>query len=982
MDKNEIAYMKSKIHVIQWVLLVEICIFIFINSPISSTNTDLLLYDQQKEFYSPIISSLSLNESLDLFDDGEVAAIATSGSGDPLDPYVIDNLNFGLDSGFGIRIRYTSVSILINNCIFYPFEGLSVSGIEITDTTAGEITIQNCNLTNCITGIFLDNILGSILIDQCIFQGLSNPLIQFGDGYSVAISACDFQDNVYGAKLNDCTYAEITDSNFTQTDFYAIEADGVVSFTCEGNFIHDQFYGLEINGDTLLITENQILNCFIGIRIDESNIVILSQNNLTDSLIYSYFSQQVVYESNNQTITAACEYGGQDPAVFAGMANLTYTHNRLINLNPYTDITAFLETDEYLWVESNFFEQVSLIMNPREFLNCTNNEFIKRGIQIDDLTEGWFEVVDTFSGNTLDGYSIEFIHHQGNITISGIRSQLFAYNCTQLHVEDLVLPTVGGGIILSESEHGLLRNITSFNTYSQFQFLGCYNMTVIDCNLEGIQQSLPTGDYNLFARHSDELSVVNSSFSHFPNGLVFQYCDNVTVENNVVSNCSEIGISFYGSHNFSIIESEISSGNISIYANSDGQIINNSIDTGTLFLPWNEAIQVINNSFIHGGIDARFDDSTPIYRADHIVDNLVNTLPILIVVNASSSHYNLSEYGQAIILNCQDLEFTQFHITDTYTGFIAKDCNNLLISSGSMEQVTNGLVFDNCSMIELKDLVLTSRNASIFGRIINNFTVQDCSIQKGLRSIHLEGGFDIEVSDSLLNASVLGLHVYYCSGSIHDNIIDNNSELGVYLTECFDLIVESNWVMQSQIGIYVWDSMNITFAHNFIVLNEEFGLYIKGGDQLTMIVNFIFDNYDGTAPLQIHFNDPAAIMLNTNQLLGSEDYDNDGISNEDEIYLYFTNPERIDSDNDGFLDGFEIANGTDPLDNTDFPNLAGENPSGTSSTSDSTITDSNSNSTDPGSENFLGIPPQYYFFGSSGILIISVIILMVGKKRK
>ena len=48
-----------------------------------------------------------------------------------------------------------------------------------------------------------------------------------------------------------------------------------------------------------------------------------------------------------------------------------------------------------------------------------------------------------------------------------------------------------------------------------------------------------------------------------------------------------------------------------------------------------------------------------------------------------------------------------------------------------------------------------------------------------------------------------------------------------------------------------------------------------------------------------------------NDLL-KKDSDGDGISNIDETNIYKTNPNNVDSDGDGFNDGWEIINGFNP----------------------------------------------------------------------
>ncbi|MHA1252691.1 MAG: hypothetical protein ACTSRP_22075, partial [Candidatus Helarchaeota archaeon] len=58
-----------------------------------------------------------------------------------------------------------------------------------------------------------------------------------------------------------------------------------------------------------------------------------------------------------------------------------------------------------------------------------------------------------------------------------------------------------------------------------------------------------------------------------------------------------------------------------------------------------------------------------------------------------------------------------------------------------------------------------------------------------------------------------------------------------------------------------------------------------------------------------------AIMQGTTGL----DSDNDGLTDYHEHYNYGTDPQLWDTDGDGYSDGDEISNGTDPLDPTSYP---------------------------------------------------------------
>jgi hypothetical protein len=50
-----------------------------------------------------------------------------------------------------------------------------------------------------------------------------------------------------------------------------------------------------------------------------------------------------------------------------------------------------------------------------------------------------------------------------------------------------------------------------------------------------------------------------------------------------------------------------------------------------------------------------------------------------------------------------------------------------------------------------------------------------------------------------------------------------------------------------------------------------------------------------------------------------KDSDVDGLTDDAEIHVYHTDPNNPDTDGDGFDDGYEVANHTDPLDPKSFP---------------------------------------------------------------
>ncbi|MDD1779214.1 MAG: thrombospondin type 3 repeat-containing protein, partial [Candidatus Helarchaeota archaeon] len=60
--------------------------------------------------------------------------------------------------------------------------------------------------------------------------------------------------------------------------------------------------------------------------------------------------------------------------------------------------------------------------------------------------------------------------------------------------------------------------------------------------------------------------------------------------------------------------------------------------------------------------------------------------------------------------------------------------------------------------------------------------------------------------------------------------------------------------------------------------------------------------------IYVHFTNPL-----------EQDTDNDTLSDDVEIFSLFTNPSSPDTDGDGYSDGTEIAQGTSPLNPSDYP---------------------------------------------------------------
>jgi hypothetical protein len=93
---------------------------------------------------------------------------------------------------------------------------------------------------------------------------------------------------------------------------------------------------------------------------------------------------------------------------------------------------------------------------------------------------------------------------------------------------------------------------------------------------------------------------------------------------------------------------------------------------------------------------------------------------------------------------------------------------------------------------------------------------------------------------------------------------------------------------------------------------------ISGNAQVT-VLNRKIDNLTDSDNDQIPDNWELKYNLNVSNPQDSQlDFDNDYLTNFEE-FLNQTNPINRDTDGDGFYDGFEVDNGTNPLDENDYP---------------------------------------------------------------
>ena len=371
-------------------------------------------------------------------------------------------------------------------------------------------------------------------------------------------------------------------------------------------------------------------------------------------------------------------------------------------------------------------------------------------------------------GIFIDG-GVYIIHHSYNNLIMNNNA---SYN------------TAEGMRVVFTNDSKIINN-TAVNNGVSLNIQLCQNITISKNTLQEGSRGIEVWNLKL-------LTIFKNNISHLSTGIDIQNSNSVNITNNYISeNYRGITLGgFYGDPQQP--ENGIISENLISDCSQAG------ISIGNMF-----NLTITRNEMQNCGILIQ-GYSSVYHSSSHTIDitNLVNGEPVYYYVNQTNLEINdLSNVGEIILVNCNQSFLSNLNIYSSSAGVILIHCNSNEISGCILNKNMNGLFLAN------------SHNNTISGIEINSNTL-------GMR---LEGSHFNTIINSQANSNSVGLMLGESNNNqIVRNNVHHNLVVGIYLFLSGFNLIKQNKMNFNDIGIsLLFESNNNSVIENKLVGNGQ-----------------------------------------------------------------------------------------------------------------------------------------------------------------
>ncbi len=811
--------------------------------------------------YFPLVTFFDPDTAGRITIDGnaELAAKADSGNGSSSNPYVIASKTINAYRiGSCISVRNTNLYLRIENCTL-AYSGFNIDEAGVYLENATHITISGNNFTSCERGVYISHANDVNVIGSNITGGTG--IYVHG---SIGIKISGNWLNITNIQVLDSDSINVTGNSILHAPdsgiwLYGTNSSQVISNTV----VNASSTGIDLHGNGIEITSNTITSLGeAGIRIRAGSI-------------------NIQFDSN--TLVQCGFYF--ETSVSAELATMTLLTSNMVNERPV-----------YYYYNLHVAGLMPTPMAGQIILVGCSNAFLQYNTLV-NCTIGialyFCSFVTLFhnnaSGNARFGI---YIFESDNVNVSentlehNAQYGIFidsSIHCTIARNE--VRWNVEYGICLESSEGNMLfGNNVTYNNYDNIYMYGS------DGN-----------DIN-----GNDLSYAGVGMDQ-GSGIRMRSCNGNTIANNNFSFDDDSGIYTSDSTTHLVITGNTFNGtSTAIYISSSNDVV---VDVNSFFdysyacdLHYTNRCNITRNSFTNSNSNSR-----PIRFTDYCnyMQIEYNSLP-------AGTEYPIMIYNgmYSIVRHNRGL------VNDRYGIYMYNHQNSIVLNNTITTPLSMGIYLSQCTNITLiENDVLGSHG----------------------HGIQIDGCTRVNITSSLLNNSAyMGIRVESSSTvTLSHNAIRGSTQDGIYLNDAAEAVLDGNNITFSlSNGINVASSDDLSIIGNIVTNNTNQGIRMITCNSATISDNYVSGsafggiNVDGNLNLVFHnFVDYERDIYTTsnNQVYENfyllEDTDGDGLLGREE-YALGTNPVSIDTDNDNFLDGYEVDVGADPCDPLDTPVLS------------------------------------------------------------
>ncbi len=214
----------------------------------------------------PHTSTYTPHNPIEVTNDMELAAVAVSGSGTVVDPYVLEGWTITTTGTDGISITGTTAHFIIQNCWVEAGSSWPYMGINITSVAPRTVTIFNNTCQNNYYGIVIYKSANVSLDSNLCTKNNRNGITLHKSGNVIFNDNTCTQNNYRGIDLWDSGYATLSKN------------------LCSQNY--DAGLYLSYSGNSILNDNTCAQNHHRGIYLEHSSNITLSNNILIDNTGY------------------------------------------------------------------------------------------------------------------------------------------------------------------------------------------------------------------------------------------------------------------------------------------------------------------------------------------------------------------------------------------------------------------------------------------------------------------------------------------------------------------------------------------------------------------------------------------------------------------------------------------------------------------------------------------------------------------------